>query len=219
MPIDLVVIDNQDVVRAGLRSLAFSHPETVRSVRAVASVVELDVSEPPVPVVVLDYWLGRDDQNSLDAVEALKGWGASVLLYTSEEKPHPLRLALRAGVDGLCLKNDGMDALVTAIRLLVAGSPAYSGPLARAAADEDGLRVRLTPAEEVVLEGLAVGLAPTEIAVRLGVAEATVKTHERHIHDKYRDSLGQERVTRARVMFEALRDGYWDTRPAERARD
>lgn len=212
LPVDLIVIDNLDVVRAGLQSLTFSHPAVVRTVRAVASIEDLDVTERPVPVVVLDYWLGRDDENALDAVAAIKGWGPAVLLYTSEERPHQLRLALQAGVDGLCLKNDGVDALVAAIAQVSTGSPAYSGPLARAAADDQALRVRLTKAETTVLEGLSYGLGPAEIAERLHVTDATVKTHERHIHDKYRQVTGQERVTRARLLFEALRDGYWDTR-------
>ena len=212
MPIDLVVVDNQDVVRAGLMSLTFSHPDVVRSVLAVPAVDDLDVTRPPVPLVVLDYWLGRDSDSCLDAIEALKGWGAAVLLYTSEERAHQLRLALRAGVDGLCLKNDGMDALAAAIRQVVGGSPAYSGPLARAAADDDEFRVRLTRAEQTVLEGLSFGMSPAQIATQLHVAEATVKTHERHIHDKYREAIGDERISRSRLLFEALRDGYWDTR-------
>ena len=123
-PVDLVALDNQDVVLAGLRSLPISHPEVIRTVVAHRSLTTLDVTTPPPHVVVLDYWLGRDDEDSLDAVSALKAWGAAVLLYTSEERPRPLRAALRAGVDGLCLKNDGLDALVHAVAQVITGSPA-----------------------------------------------------------------------------------------------
>ena len=113
--LDVVVVENLDVVRRGLLSLPLTHPHAVASVRAFADVDDIDFNGRPPNVVVLDYWLGREDRASLGHVGRLHEWGAHVLLYTTEELPHPLQLAMQAGIDGLCLKNDGIDALVAAI--------------------------------------------------------------------------------------------------------
>lgn len=126
-PLVLVAVDNnQDIVLAGLRSLTLTHGDLVGSVRCHTAVAEVDVSAPPPDVVVLDFWLGRDDTESIDAVSAFKEWGSRVLLHTSEESPHKLNRALRAGIDALCLKNDGLPALVEALTALAHDEPTTS---------------------------------------------------------------------------------------------
>ncbi|MCA0181388.1 MAG: LuxR family transcriptional regulator [Actinobacteria bacterium] len=75
----------------------------------------------------------------------------------------------------------------------------------------------LTNAQCAVLEGLSLGLDPADVARQLGISENTVRTHERNIHDKYRTILGDQRITRSRLLYEALRDGYWEARPRSRS--
>jgi len=219
-PLDLLSVDNQDVVQAGLKSLVLSHPTAVRSVLTATDVTgEVDLTCPAPDIVVLDYWLGRDDTESLDAVSAFVHWGARVVLYTSEERAVPLRKAVDAGVDAVCLRNDGMPNLVDTLALVAAGQPVVGGPLARALGAERSGRVVLTAAEQTVLQGLSYGLTPAAIAKQLFLAESTVRTHERNIHAKYRDVSAQERMSRGRMLFEALRDGYWDARGTPGPRD
>lgn len=208
----VVAVDNQEIVLAGLGSLPLSNPDLVETVRTYTAVADVDVTGPAPDVVILDFWLGRDDTESIDAVGAFKQWGAQVLLYTSEESPHKLRSALRAGVDALCLKNDGMPALICALRALADGQPATSTTLARAVDTDIAVRARLTTTEIKVLTGFAYGLSTAQVAERLVVSEETVKTHQRSIHRKYREATGEESMSRSRVLFEALRDGYWDAR-------
>lgn len=73
------------------------------------------------------------------------------------------------------------------------------------------MRTHLTAREVEVLEGLAHGLTADEIADRLVLSTATVKTHVQNIHDKYRSVFG-ERVNRGRLVHEAHRDGYLNGR-------
>ncbi len=206
-PYDIVVVDNLDVIRRGVLSLQLSHPDVVRSVRCHSDVDELDFAAPPPHVVVLDYWLGRDNRPCVPDIAPLTEWGARVLLYTSEEAPVPLLEALRAGVDGLCLKNDGLDALVEGIRTVAEGRPAYSGPLARAALDDRALGARLTPAELETLNALGLGLTNAEIARSAQLAESTVNSHVESIRRKYAERLGTK-VNRTRLVREGMRDGY-----------
>ena len=215
-PFDVIAIDNTDVVRAGLLTLSLSHPQAINTIRVYETAEEVDRSAGPPHVVVLDYWLGRDTTPALGHIASLKSWGAAVLLFTSEEAPHPLQLALRAGADGLCLKNDGLGALVHAITVVGSGQMAFSGPLARAAQGDERLIARLTPKEIEVLRALSFGLAPGEIASRSFNSEKTIETHIENIRRKYADAVG-EPVNRARMLREAGQDGYIS--PKDRPRD
>ena len=208
-PVDLAVVDNTWTARSAVSTLALTHPQIVRSVRVYEDVDDIDLTEPPPHVLLLDYWLARDDRACLPHLPALKEWGTRILLFTSEERPLHLRRALAAGVDGLCLKNDGPAALLDAIVTVGRGLPVFSSPLARAVATDDRARAQLTAREIDVLEGLAHGLTVDEIAVRLVVSPTTVKTHVQHIHDKYRSVFG-DRVNRGRLVHEAHLDGYLD---------
>lgn len=202
-----MVIENLDVVRRGLMSLPLTHPHAIASVRTFADVSEIDLTTRPPHVVVLDYWLRRDNQPSLEYVPTLQKWGAHVLLYTTEEAPHPLQRAMQAGVDGLCLKNDGVDALVAAIVSLGHGEAVLSSPLARALISDGALRAKLTPAEVETLRALAYGKTPAEIAKARFLAVSTIETHVEHIRAKYAASTGGK-VNRARMLHEGLKDGY-----------
>lgn len=208
-PFDVVVIDNVDVVRMGLMTMQFTHGQIVRSVRTYADVSEVDFNEPGPDVVVLDYWLGRDDQASLEHIKRLSSWSGGVVLYTSEEAPARLREALRRGVVGLCLKNDGADALANAIIEAGTGQFSCSGPIARAIANDDALKGRLTPAEITVLRAHATGLTAEQIADRLHIATSTVRTHIEAIRRRYSEATG-EKVNGVRMVQEGLRDGWID---------
>jgi len=212
-PLDIVVVENVDVIRRGLMSLPLTHPGVVASVRAFADVDDIDFSAPAPHVVVLDYWLGREDRPSLAHVERLHDWGALVVLYTTEEHPHPLRLAMRAGIDGLSLKNDGIDALVATISSVGRGETVLSSPLARALVSDQALRASLTTTEIETLRALALGKTPQEIATMRSVAPSTIGTHIEHIRAKYAPSGGK--VNRARMVHLGMQDGYVDRRDAD----
>ncbi|MBP9054407.1 MAG: hypothetical protein KBF94_17450, partial [Ilumatobacteraceae bacterium] len=61
-PVDVVVIDNTWTARSAVSTLSLTHPTVVRSVRAYEDVADIDLAEPPPHVVLLDYWLGRDER-------------------------------------------------------------------------------------------------------------------------------------------------------------
>ena len=208
-PYDIAVIDNLDVVRMGVTTLQITHPAIVRTVTTYAHADDVDLGAAAPDVVVLDYWLGRDDEASLDYIGALKAWSGRVVLYTSEEAPARLREAMQRGIDGLCLKNDGAAALADAIAAVGRGRFVCSGPLARAVVSDEALSAKLTPAEIRVLRALALGLSTADIALRLSVAETTVGTQVESIRRKYSDATGQK-VNRVRLLREGMKDGYFD---------
>lgn len=157
-------------------------------------------------------WLGRDCRSSVGDVVRLAQWNAPIVLYTSEERPYLIQTAVTAGITALCLKHDGLDALVRTLASIRDGELRPSRQLAASLADLPPLRARLTPTEATVLRGLAYGLSASEIAARLCVSVDTVRCHTKHIHEKYRAVLGDGPVNRQQTLRAALEDGYWDAR-------
>ena len=209
LPCDVAAVDNLDVVRMGLTNLQFTHSHVVRRISTYAHVRDIDFDAAPPDLVVLDYWLGRDDEASLESIRTLKQWCGAVVLYTSEEAPARLRDALREGIDGLSLKNDGTPALARVIEEVARGRPGWSGPLARAVVNDEAVMADLTREEVRVLRALAGGLTTAQIAQRLQKAPGTVGTQIESIRRRYADVTGR-RINRAGMLREGALQGHLD---------
>jgi DNA-binding NarL/FixJ family response regulator len=113
--------------------------------------------------------------------------GARVIVLTSFLDDERLMPAIRAGAAGYLLKNVQPQELARAIRLADAGEtlidPAVAARLVDAVADGDAAQPEqaLTPREQEVLDLIARGFSNKRIALELGVAEKTVKTHVSHV--------------------------------------
>jgi DNA-binding NarL/FixJ family response regulator len=112
---------------------------------------------------------------------------ARVIVLTSFLEEERVLPALRAGAAGYLLKNVQPSELTRAIRAADAGEaiidPAVAARMVAALADEHAPvdEPDLTPREREVLDGLGRGLSNKRIALELGLAEKTVKTHVSHV--------------------------------------
>jgi two-component system, NarL family, response regulator LiaR len=137
-------------------------------------------------VVLMDLVMPR-----LDGVEAMRELrsrvpGARVVVLTSFLDEERLLPALRAGAAGYLLKNIEPRELARSIRLAAAGEalidPAVAARLVDALGDERPAgHGELTPREQEVLDLIGRGYANKRIALELGIAEKTVKTHVSHV--------------------------------------
>ncbi|WP_165807096.1 helix-turn-helix transcriptional regulator [Nocardioides currus] len=205
--LSVAVLDNQEVVRDGVAAAVGRHADDLRMVGSYAAVPDVDLSSPGPDVLVLDLYLGRDDELVLDHIPALVGWAGVVVLHTAEEKPVPLRRALGQGVHGIVLKNDGTEALVRVIRSAAAGDFVCSSVVAEALINDPALAPRLTGREVEVLVNLRDGLTQRQVGSRMKVAEETVRAHLKSIRGKY--VVAERDVTNAgSLVREAGRDGW-----------
>ncbi|MFE9420226.1 response regulator [Streptomyces griseofuscus] len=190
MPVTVLLVDDEPLVRAGLRAVleAQSDIEVVGEAADGAAVIPLVRRLRP-DVVAMDVRMPL-----LDGIEATRAVLRTVadppkiLVVTTFEDDEYVYEALRAGADGFLLKRARPAEIVHAVRLVAAGEsllfPASVRRLAERYGDGAGRparsvleRARLTEREAEVLRLMARGLSNAEIAAGLVVGTETVKSH------------------------------------------
>ncbi|WP_406258952.1 response regulator transcription factor [Streptomyces chartreusis] len=191
MPVTVLLVDDEPLVREGLRAVLEAQPdiEVVGEAADGAAVIPL-VRQLRPDVVAMDVRMPL-----LDGIEATRAVLRTVdeppkiLVVTTFENDEYVYEALRAGADGFLLKRARPAEIVHAVRLVAEGEsllfPASVRQLAAQYGDDGGNRAaraqleraRLTEREAEVLRLMARGLSNAEIAARLVVGTETVKSH------------------------------------------
>ncbi|MEX2122057.1 MAG: response regulator transcription factor [Pirellulales bacterium] len=188
MTIKLLIADDHEVVRSGLRSLV-SGTEIEIVGEAATGDEAIRLAEQLVPdVVLLDIRMPDTDGLSALGRIRLAQPEMRVLMLSTYDNPTYVARSVALGASGYLLKGLGRDELLEAIRRVGAGGDAWTreelrrvtGALAtpRAAVD---VEVPLTQRESEVLRQLAFGLTNKEIAQALGISYETVKEHVQHV--------------------------------------
>ncbi|MEW1654246.1 response regulator transcription factor [Streptomyces sp. NPDC093707] len=187
MPLTVLLVDDEPLVRVGLQAILQAQPdmEVLGEAADGAAVIPLIRQQRP-DVVMMDVRMPL-----LDGIEATRAILAAfpnppkILVITTFENDEYVYEALRAGADGFLLKRAHPSEVVQAIRLVAAGSSllfptalrrmaaAHTNPQARAVLE----RAALTDRETGVLRLMARGMSNTEIAAELVLGTETVKTH------------------------------------------
>ena len=196
--IDVVIADDQGMIRSGLRSLL----EGTSDVRIVAEAVNGEEAVAAVARHDPDVALMDIRMPQLDGIAATRrlvagGTAARILVLTTFDLDEYVFEALRAGASGFLLKDAPADELIEAVRLLARGEamldPAVTRRVIEAFArmpqapqEADRAVSGLSPRELEVLALLARGCSNADIAGRLVVSDATIKTHVSNILTKLR---------------------------------
>jgi DNA-binding NarL/FixJ family response regulator len=194
MPIRVVVADDQPLVRSGLRMILDAQPDIDVVGEAGDGHEAVSVSRLERPdVVLMDVRMPGLD--GIAATRQLAGPDVddpmAVLVLTTFDLDEHVYDALRAGARGFLLKDATREELVSAVRVIARGdallAPSVTRRLIEQMASSAPSRPpitaldELTPREREVLLLVAEGLTNAEIAQRLVVGEATVKTHVAHV--------------------------------------
>ena len=185
----VVLADDQRVVREGLATLLGLLPdiEVLGTASDGEEVVAL-VAELRPDVVLMDLRMPRCD--GVEATRRLREAASTtrVIVLTTYADDRSVLDALRAGARGFLTKDSGAEEIERAIAAVVRGEaaidPAVQHHLVEAVAAKSELPHGLTPREAEVLTLIAEGLSNAEIAARLVVSEATVKSHVNHLFTK-----------------------------------
>jgi DNA-binding NarL/FixJ family response regulator len=202
--IRILLVDDHDLLRAGLRSRLEREAgftvvgEADTAERAVVTARRLQPD-----VILLDLLLPR--KNGYDGIPELAAVApeAKVLVVSSQASPSSVRRALSAGAAGYLPKRSSDGELVSAIRA-VAGGAGYVDPdLGAKLVTSTGSPALepLSERERDIVYLLALGYTNLEIAKKLFISVRTVDTHRAHIMRKL------ELETRAELVMFALANG------------
>ncbi|GLZ06350.1 DNA-binding response regulator [Actinomadura sp. NBRC 104412] len=188
-PVRVLLVDDQELVRTGFSMVLDAQPDIEVVGEASDGAQALDrLRTVPADVVLMDVRMPR-----MDGIEATRritaGDGPKVIILTTFDLDEYAFAAIKAGAAGFLLKDAGPRQLVEAIRSVHSGDAVVAPSTTRRLLDRfavhlpdtearaSGALESLTAREGEVLRLVARGLSNAEIAERLYVSEATVKTH------------------------------------------
>jgi len=185
--ISVAIVDDQPLIRAGLRMVVESQPDLRLVGEGSDGVDAVTLAREHHPeVMLLDVRMPR-----VDGIQAIPGVLAAggvtrVIVLTTFDLDEYVYAALQAGAAAFLLKDAGPEYIIAAIRQVAVGDLLLAPALTRRLVEQyvarpqprgDGPLAQLTGRERDVLVAIADGLSNVEIGARLHVSEGTVKTH------------------------------------------
>lgn len=196
----ILVADDHEVARRGIRSLLESHPgwEVCAEAKDGRDAVELATSTKP-DLVLLD--IGMPNLNGLEAARQILATSPNVaiLILTMHDSDNVIREVLRAGARGFLLKSDAGRDLVAAVEALESQKTFFTPRVSQMVLDGFLNREKkrseiedianssgdlLTAREREVIQLLAEGRTSKEVAVTLNLSVKTAETHRTNLMRK-----------------------------------
>ncbi|MEV6865244.1 response regulator transcription factor [Streptosporangium subroseum] len=188
--IRVMLVDDQELLRAGFRMILSAQPGIEVVAEAANGVGAVEAARTTaIDVVLMDVRMPVMDGVEATRLICAAGERPRVLILTTFDLDDYAFAALKAGASGFLLKDVPPPDLVSGIRSVHSGDAVVAPSTTRRllerfavhlpspGAAEQARLTGLTSREREVLVLVARGLSNTEIAVRLSLAEATVKTH------------------------------------------
>ncbi|SIT86385.1 two component transcriptional regulator, LuxR family [Microbacterium sp. RU33B] len=210
-PIRVLLADDHAVMRAGFRMILEAQDDIVvvgEAADGAAAVAAASALRPD--VICMDVQMpGTDGIEATRRIVADAGIESAVVIVTTFDRDDYLFEALEAGASGFLLKNAGPEELVTAVRVAAVGDALLAPEVTRRVIERfaaggaarspqtatpdasnppfgthEPVVVELTEREDEVLRLVAQAMSNAEIAAKLYIGEATVKTHVSNLLQK-----------------------------------
>jgi DNA-binding NarL/FixJ family response regulator len=214
--IRLLLVDDHDLVRAGIARLLNDFPDLDVVGEAGSALEALPLAQTLHPDVIL-MDIDMPEEDGISATRRIRGSipDARIIMLTMHGSDEYVLNAIRAGAYGYLLKDASAEELVGAIRAVAADGAVITPRLARRMLDDfahqppvsepakDRAPDELSPREAEILALIASGETSRTIAARLFLSENTVKHHTSNIfqklHVRHRSQAAAEAVRRGLV--------------------
>ncbi len=194
-PIRILLADDHNVVRRGLRLLLESQPDFQVVAEAADGKQAVEQAEATRPdIIIVD--IAMPNLSGIEAAQricSLFPQTGIVVLSMHSDEAYVLR-ALKAGARGYLLKDSVEGDLIEAIKAVHQGKTFFSAEISRMLVEDYVREIRargvedsyelLTPREREILQLLAEGKSNKEIASFLNISLYTVETHRRNLQEK-----------------------------------
>ena len=190
----ILIADDHEVARQGIRALLESHPgwEVCAEAKDGREAVELATNSKP-DIALLD--IGMPNLNGLDAARQILAMSPAIriLILTMHDAEQVVREVLAAGARGFVLKSDAARDLVAAVDALQHRRTFFTtrvtqmvlnGYLHQEKESQPLAKAVLTPREREVIQLLAEGKTSKEVAVALKLSVKTAETHRTNLMRK-----------------------------------
>jgi DNA-binding NarL/FixJ family response regulator len=210
--IRIVIADDHEISRIGIRRLLSISPEIEIVAEAVHGGQTVDLVKSLKPdVVLMDVVM--PGVSGIEAAQRIKqdAPDVHVIMLSSAEDEQSVERALFAGADGYLSKEVTSQELVDAIRAVILGERVFSRSIlnrleGKAQSNAGGdMPISLTKREEEIVSLVAKGMTSQEIAKKLFISPRTVETHRARIMDK----LGVNNAA-GLVRFALLHSAYFN---------
>ncbi len=184
----ILVADDHEIVRLGLRQLLTAHPGWEICAEAATGTEAVTLAEQFEPhVVVMD--IGMPELNGIEATRRICKLRpeTKVVILTMHFADQLIRDIVEAGAQGYVMKSDADRELVAAVQTITNGGSYFTSEAAdtlvgpHSMPSPSAFRKQLTPREREVVQLLAEGKSSKEVAVSLGISVNTTETHRSNI--------------------------------------
>jgi DNA-binding NarL/FixJ family response regulator len=179
----ILIADDHDVVRSGLRSILESHDgwEVVAEADNGKDAIALAVEKSP-NVAIVDYSLPLINGIEVARNIKVRRVDTEVLIFTMHDSDMLVREAFQAGARAFLLKSDARQHLMAAVESLINHRPFFTGNisekmLASYLSLNDGPKVVLSPREKNVIQLISEGYSNKGMSRVLNLSVKTIETH------------------------------------------
>jgi len=204
-PVRVLIVEDHQIVADGLRALLNDQKDmTVVGIAGSVGESAATASELLPDVVLLDFRL--NDGTGADAAAAIRrvAPNAKHIFLTREDSDVARFAALESGASGFIHKSKAASEVVDAIRKVAGGgtliTPSAIAALINRRRQTDSQRESLTAREKEVLRLMAEGVSSRDIASKLGISYATVRTHIRSLDAKLGVHSKVQAIVKAREL-------------------
>ena len=183
-PIRVLLIENQTLVRIGIKTILEAQNDFVIVGEAEKGVKGFELFKKLIPDITI-LSLRLPDSCAIDVLQDyfLENERAKIIVLADSAGDAEISKALKRGASSYICKNVSANELIKAIRSVHSGKK-YIQPEVAAILSENLFQEELTPTETRILSKIVAGKSNKEIAYNLDISENTVKTHVKNIFDK-----------------------------------